>query len=123
MELCNKIKFAFKFEVDSIVDDTIVLNSGFSLKTVKMNDNGIAEEKRQENDNGPLFDQTVKIEFDKDDNDIYNMSYYPMILQLIFENKIIIWGTLENPVRSSDVNVRGNQIEFTFRRKSSSQEF
>ena len=116
MELCQKIKYAYLFEVDSISGNSIVLKNGFDFKTLKLNDIAPADEKSSIEKSGKLVKQTITATFNDADNTTITLSAlseYPIIAYVYFDDSTKIWGSIERPVRCIAINaVEGsNKIE------------
>ena len=116
--LCNKIKYAFAFEVDSITGGNITLKTGFSLKTLNIIGDAVVEEKFDTTVHGGLFVQTVTALIDPKTNDLKNIGVYPLIMELTYDDETIVWGSLEKPVRTTALKSGNDVANFEFSRKA-----
>jgi hypothetical protein len=121
--ICFKIKYAYLFEVDSISESNIVLKSGFSLKTISIIGNAIAEENSAQSPHGSLFRQNISGTFQTQTTDVRSVSNNPLIMLITFDNTSQVWGTLENPVRTNKIQSINDVVNFEFIRNSTLSEF
>ena len=123
IHVCRKVEYIYVQKVESIDGSSIVLKSGQSFSEIKVR-NAALSEKMQQSKAGDNVNQTLDFVNQFTDNVVTDFMNKALIFRLQFsDGTTIIWGSLDNPVQTSNINKEISAGKTSFFRKYVNAEF
>ena len=123
IHVCRKVEYIYVQKVESIDGSSIVLKSGQSFSEIKVR-NAALSEKMQQSKAGDNVNQTLDFVNQFTDNVVTDFMNKALIFRLQFsDGTTIIWGSLDNPVQTSNINKEISAGKTIFFRKYVNAEF